>query len=242
MESIELGVLLLKKIKILFLTAFCGIFLLLCHGKAELAGISEMPLLKQGASGEAVYILQSELNKLGFLQSDADGNFGTLTQKAVTNFQITAGLEADGIVGAGTWQALRDYHQGEAVSRAKVETRLGTNIALYAKKYIGVPYVWGGTGSSGFDCSGFIYFIYNHFGIDLPRTADSQYGIGRQVSLSVLEPGDLVFFSTYEPGPSHVGIYVGNNQFVHASSGAGEVTVTPMSKPYYQDFLGHFVL
>ena len=101
--------------------------------------------------------------------------------------------------------------------------------------YLGVPYVWAGRSPSGFDCSGFIYFVFDQLGYGLPRMADGQFEVGIPVSRNALQPGDLVFFSTYEPGPSHVGIYLGNDQFIHASSGAGYVTVTSLGNPYHRD-------
>ena len=81
--------------------------------------------------------------------------------------------------------------------------------------------------------------MFDQLGYGLPRMADGQFEVGIPVSRNSLEPGDLVFFETYEPGPSHVGIYIGNDQFIHASSGAGHVTVTPLNKTYYRDrYLG----
>ena len=194
--------------------------------------------LKPGDINDAVYTLQNELKKFGFYQYDLDGTFGSRTQFAVIQFQQAAGLEADGIVGSATWQALRNYVGGE-VSRGKAGRTYGQQIAGFAQKFLGVPYTWGGAAASGFDCSGFIYFVYSNYGVTLPRMADEQYNFGRRVAVADIQPGDLVFYSTYAPGPSHVGIYVGNGQFIHASSGAGEVTLTAMSKPYYQArFLG----
>ncbi len=101
-----------------------------------------------------------------------------------------------------------------------------------AKSQIGTPYVWGGTTPSGFDCSGFMRYVYNQVGISLPRTTAEQYRVGQSVSKSNLQPGDLVFFETYQPGASHSGVYVGNNQFVHASSSNG-VSTSSINDPYY---------
>lgn len=102
-----------------------------------------------------------------------------------------------------------------------------------AKKYIGVPYLWGGTTPSGFDCSGFVQFVFKAHGISLNRTCETQYKHGTYVSKSNLQPGDLVFFqNTYKAGISHVGIYIGNGQFIHASSSKG-VVISNLSSSYY---------
>lgn len=115
----------------------------------------------------------------------------------------------------------------------------GQQITAMAKQYVGTPYVWGGASPAGFDCSGFVYYLYKQFDIDLPRMADGQALTGNSVNISDLQPGDLVFFSTYEPGPSHSGIYLGDGCFIHASSGAGEVIITSLLKPYYKErYLG----
>ena len=94
------------------------------------------------------------------------------------------------------------------------------------------PYVFGGTSVYGFDCSGFTQYAFARAGISLPRTADVQMYSGRQISASQLRPGDLIFFSTYEPGPSHCGIYLGNGQFIHAGSSTG-VTVSSAFTGYW---------
>ncbi len=85
----------------------------------------------------------------------------------------------------------------------------------YAMNFVGVPYVWGGTSPSGFDCSGFTYYTYAAVGVAIPRTADLQFAVGRPIA-GYPEPGDLVFFQTYEVGASHVGIYLGNGWFIQA--------------------------
>jgi cell wall-associated NlpC family hydrolase len=101
-----------------------------------------------------------------------------------------------------------------------------------ALRYLGVPYVWGGTSFGGVDCSGFVWAVFAKNGIYLPRTADAQYESGRHVSTRDLRAGDLVFFQTYALGASHVGIYLGNGKFVHASSSNG-VRVDQLAEDYY---------
>ncbi len=92
-----------------------------------------------------------------------------------------------------------------------------SSMISYAEDYLGTPYVWGGTTPSpGFDCSGFTQYVLRHSGVVIQRTSEQQYLEGAPVARSQLEPGDLVFFTTYAPGASHVGIYVGNGLMIDA--------------------------
>lgn len=90
---------------------------------------------------------------------------------------------------------------------------------------LGVPYHWGGASPSGFDCSGFTQYVYNSLGVSLPRTAEQQFEIGAKVSVSSMQPGDLVFFDTGSGSISHVGIYMGAGKMAHAASGQGSVKI-----------------
>ncbi|QJD87314.1 C40 family peptidase [Cohnella herbarum] len=97
---------------------------------------------------------------------------------------------------------------------------------------VGTPYKWGGTTTSGFDCSGFILYIFNQYETKLPRTSSSQSKIGEKVEKDDLRLGDLVFFNTSGKGVSHAGIYVGDGQFAHSSSSKG-VRISKLSDKYY---------
>jgi peptidoglycan DL-endopeptidase LytE len=99
-----------------------------------------------------------------------------------------------------------------------------------AKKYIGTPYLWGGSTPAGFDCSGFTSYVFNKVGVSIPRTASTQWS-GLKV-VSNPKPGDLVFFETYAPGPTHVGIFLGNNQFIQA--GSKGVSIADMTNSYWK--------
>ncbi len=198
------------------------------------ASAQEQTILKQGMSGNDVSILQTTLKDYGYYQGDIDKQFGAGTREAVISFQLDCGLEPDGIVGNETLQALHNFKSRDVASRGQNNRWKGQRIVNYAKQFLGVPYVWAGRSPSGFDCSGFISYVFGQQGISVPRMADEQFAIGLSVNQYDLQQGDLVFFTTYEPGPSHVGIYIGNGQFIHASSGAGHVTITSLSSQYYQ--------
>lgn len=105
-----------------------------------------------------------------------------------------------------------------------------------AMSYVGVPYVWGGSSPAGFDCSGYTWYAFSRLGIAIPRTADAQFYAGRPVYGNP-SPGDLVFFQTYDYGPSHVGIYLGNGYFVNSI--AGNVHVASFASYYFRSrYLG----
>lgn len=107
------------------------------------------------------------------------------------------------------------------------------DIVAFSKQYVGVPYKWGGTTPKGFDCSGFVTYVYREFGVSLPRTAEEQYQRGEKVAKDDLEVGDLVFFATYKKTASHAGIYIGNDKFIHASSNKG-VTISDLDESYWR--------
>ena len=109
------------------------------------------------------------------------------------------------------------------------EQKLLVKVAL---GFLGAPYRLGGSSVTGIDCSAFVKKIYQFFNVDLPRTAFEQYHVGMRVARNDLEEGDLIFFKTRKT-IGHVGIYIGNNQFVHAASRKKGVRVDTLSTPYY---------
>ncbi len=117
-------------------------------------------------------------------------------------------------------------------SAAKPQTT-GEKIVSTAKQHLGVPYLWGGSTPKGFDCSGLVQYVFAQCGISMPRTTKQQWTVGKEISRSQLEIGDLVFFAnTYTTGISHIGIYVGDGQFIHASSSKG-VILSSLSNTYW---------
>lgn len=131
-----------------------------------------------------------------------------------------------------------DTHVWKFTTRVLARTsRLATELTHNALRFLGTPYVFGGTSRYGFDCSGYTQHVFAMMGISIPRMADAQFYAGSRTKGGV-RPGDLVFFQTYEPGPSHVGIYLGHGTFAHASSSHG-VMVSHLSDPYWSSrYLG----
>lgn len=125
----------------------------------------------------------------------------------------------------------RGANSGKGVTGTVKVAGGAQQILNYAAKFLGTPYVWGGTTPSGFDCSGFVQYVYRNNGISLSRTSEQQFRNGVSVARSELRPGDLVFFRTYHSGASHVGIYAGNNTMIHSSNGG--VSYDDMTNTYW---------
>jgi len=184
---------------------------------------------QQGDQGQDVVIIQQKLSKLGLFDGNFDGKFGPKTTNAVKIFQKNNNLVTDGIVGEETFRALLE--PTSEISRGNSRNNV-SKIINYSMKFIGVPYVFGGTSPNGFDCSGYVQYVFAKNGIILPRTADIQFTQGKLVSKNDLTPGDLVYFTTYAPGASHVGIYIGDNKFINAQSSKG-VAIANLSNYYW---------
>ncbi len=212
------------------MTNFFRIVFLVCFFVSFVALASASGTLQEGDQDQEVSSIQSQLDALGYNAGSADGIFGSQTTAAVKAFQRDRGLEPDGVVGSATYQSLmgrdmpvsRDY-SSVASTRRIIQTALNLR---------GVPYSFGGTTPDAFDCSGFTRYVYSSYGVSLPRAADEQFNVGRSVSYGRLQPGDLVFFSTYAEGASHVGIYLGNGQFISATSSRG-VAVDHLESSYW---------
>lgn len=122
---------------------------------------------------------------------------------------------------------------------ATTSSAKGQEVANYAKKFVGCRYVYGGSGPSSFDCSGLTMYVYKKFGVSLPHSATAQSKIGTKVARENLQPGDLIFFRNYRTnkGIGHVGIYIGNNKFVHASTEKTGVITSTLSGSYSSRFV-----
>ena len=198
------------------------------------AMVAAASAFRVGDQGSDVAEIQGQLASLGY-DVAADGDFGPATAEAVKAFQAAQGLDADGLVGPSTYTALLGKEMPE-VSRGS--NYISRRVVADSMRYIGVPYVFGGTTPSGFDCSGYVRYVFAQAGIYLPRMADEQYECGYPVSTDELVAGDLVFFSTYDYGASHVGIYLGDGSFINASSSRGVVIDSLYSSYWGSCYIG----
>ncbi len=192
-------------------------------------------ILKVGSSGEAVQTLQLQLKKLGYFSGTGTGYYGSVTREAVIAFQRANGLSADGIAGPAT---RKKAFSNNTASAPNIATTSAAAIADIALKQIDKPYALGGNGPSRYDCSGLAYYAMTNAGYKVPRYSASAYSDMSSWSkiskTGSLQKGDLVFFrSDTSSYISHMGIYTGDGQFVHASSGQNRVMVSSINNVYW---------
>lgn len=151
----------------------------------------------------------------------------------VQNDQYTGYIHPDYIVPVS-----ETIMSAEVILLSEESSDLRTQIVEYAKQFIGTRYTYGGRSpSSGFDCSGFVYYVFKNFGYTLNPGATSQMRVVTRISKGELLPGDLVFFNEGKSsGATHVGIYVGGNQFIHATKPGSSLTISSMSDGYYSRY------
>ncbi|WP_304079640.1 C40 family peptidase [Phascolarctobacterium succinatutens] len=174
-------------------------------------------------------VAQQKLQVLGFSDERPSGRMTEATISALKSFQKQHKLKADGELNDATYQKLT----WEAFAKEGIPKVKGKEIVSRAAKYKGVPYVFGGTTTKGFDCSGYVQYVFKDCKAKLPRLADEQALQGIFVTQKQLRPGDLVFFTTYAAGASHVGIYAGDGQFWSASSSKG-VMLSSLKDDYWK--------
>ncbi len=150
--------------------------------------------------------------QIGYIRSD----LVSLLEKPVNNAGLAATSSAN----------------GTSSGSASTPTDLGQQIATYAQQFVGYPYVYGGSSPSGFDCSGFMQYVFSQFGYSINRTATAQLANGYYVAYEDLRPGDIIYFG-YGSTASHVGMYIGNGQFVHAENSSTGVVITDLSVSWY---------
>jgi peptidoglycan DL-endopeptidase CwlO len=181
------------------------------------SGLAERQRLVQSIKGEIARLQAEEEARQARLAAEAQQR---LQAELVAQKQAAAEAQQTSVVGASAVTP-------EGVSVAP-PARFGGAVGV-AMQYLGTPYVWGGASPGGFDCSGFVMYVYSQVGVYLPHHAADQYNYGTPVSRDELEPGDLVFFD----GLGHVGIYIGGGQFVHSPHTGDVVKISSLDDSWY---------
>lgn len=175
-------------------------------------------------------VAQHKLHVLGLTDERPNGYMTEKTSKALKNFQKQYKLKEHGQLDDITYRKL----VWEAFKWEGIPKLQGRDVVNKASKYKGVPYIFGGTTPKGFDCSGYVQYVFKECKANLPRLADEQALEGIFVTQKQLQPGDLVFFTTYAKGASHVGIYAGAGKFWSASSSRG-VVLSSLKDTYWKE-------
>lgn len=217
------------------LTALLTLLALLCwlplsaEAKKKTAKKTSTPKVSAQQSDWRVKVAQQKLQALGFSDEKPSGLMTDATQAALKKFQQKYKLKASGALDDKTYRKLT----WEAFAKDGITNVKGSEIVKQAAKYKGVPYKFGGITAKGFDCSGYVQYVFKNCRASLPRAADEQVLQGVFVTQKQLRPGDLVFFTTYAAGASHVGIYAGKEQFWSATSSKG-VTLCSLQDSYWK--------
>lgn len=200
--------------------------------------------LREEPENDAEILMQLPLNAEVTLEEEVDGTWSKVTISGTTGYvasQYLSEQQTSSTTSRGSDEVREETEKTESseseetketeakeATSTESEGVTGADIVAYAKQYLGYKYVSGGTSpSTGFDCSGFTQYVYNHFGYSISRTSTTQRSDGVAVSKSDLQQGDIVCFT------GHVGIYIGGNQFIHASNPSDGVKITSLSDSYY---------
>ncbi|PRR80822.1 putative endopeptidase p60 precursor [Clostridium liquoris] len=191
-------------------------------------------------------VLNNENNKLLALKADNEKKLSEINSKKQEQDKLIAELnnqermyaskidESQSYINSAMSQIENARKSVPKYTPSRGSTTISSNaIVAYASNFLGTPYEWGGNGPSTFDCSGYVKYVYGHFGVNLPRVSEDQQNVGTAVSRDGLQPGDLVFFGY--PAAHHVGIYVGDNCYIHAPKTGDVVKISPLNR---SDFSG----
>ena len=187
-------------------------------------------VIKQLSQSTKVTVMSTDN---GWAYVDVNGTKGYIAESLLTTTQketSRSGLTTREQAATNNSAAKSTTQKNTAVTESTTTSASGSAVVSYAQQFLGCKYVYGGTSTNGFDCSGFTQYVYKHFGINLNRTAAAQYSNGK--SVTQLQAGDLVMFG--KSGINHVGIYIGGNTFIHAANPGRGVTTDSLSTGYYK--------
>jgi cell wall-associated NlpC family hydrolase len=189
------------------------------------AGLAERQRLLSSIKDEIVKLQQQEAARQAELRREAEARLRQ--EQLAQQEQLSTAVVGSSAAAPITSATNGDGTSGDVVSVAPPPVYGG--VVSVAMQYLGTPYVWGGGSPGGFDCSGFVMYVFSQMGVSLPHNAAAQYGYGTPVSRDQLEPGDLVFFD----GLGHVGIYIGGDQFVHSPHTGDVVKISSLDESWY---------
>ena len=187
-------------------------------------------VIKQLSQSTKVTVMSTDN---GWAYVDVNGTKGYIAESLLTTTQketSRSGLTTREQATTNNSAVKSTTQKNTAVTESTTTSASGSAVVSYAQQFLGCKYVYGGTSTNGFDCSGFTQYVYKHFGINLNRTAAAQYSNGK--SVTELQAGDLVMFG--KSGINHVGIYIGGNTFIHAANPGRGVTTDSLSTGYYK--------
>ncbi|WP_018085178.1 C40 family peptidase [Desulfurispora thermophila] len=205
-----------------------------------------MPALAQSKSNVAAATKAKVVNKAQTTKTATSAKTASKTKKATTSIAAHVPKQSQRLIGmivpvsrSATPDEVPKQSQrliGMIVPVSRSATPDEREVLKTAYAYLGTPYVYGGEGPAGFDCSGFVRYVFSLYGIDLPHNAAAQASCGVAVDKSQLQPGDIVLFGYYgSKSINHSGIYLGDNKFIHASSSGKGVIVSSLASGYYTD-------
>ena len=195
----------------------------ICYIRSDYMELTEIPYENQDSSNSPKFY---RLGKSTGVAPSASALNGATSSSGSTSSSTSGTTSSSGSTsGSDTSSSTGSTVTGSAT---------GAEIVAEAKKYLGTPYVYGGASPSGFDCSGFVYYVLKQLGYSPYRTPADQYKQGTYVEKADLQPGDIVFFAgTYASGISHVGIYVGDGQFIHSPNSRSTVSYADLTSGYW---------
>lgn len=180
---------------------------------------------KEEAEKKLAASIQQDLKNLGLYSGEITSLIDEATKEAIKAFQEKEGLEITGEADSSTIARLNELFPKPAEEEKNANLVSSRAFVDFTRKFAGKPYVYGASNGNAFDCSGLTTYVMKNFGIQLDRTASQQFKKGIPVAKADLKPGDLVFFASDGKAIGHVGIYIGDHKFIHASSSRKKVVI-----------------
>lgn len=183
---------------------------------------------KEFAEKKLAESIQQDLKTVGLYKGEITSVIDETTKEAIKAFQEKEGLNISGEADNATIARLNELFPKKVEEKSDKNAVSSRAFVDFTRKYLGTPYVYGASSGKAFDCSGFTTYVMKNYGIKLERTASQQFKKGTPIDKKDLKPGDLVFFSNRGKTIGHVGIYIGDHKFIHASSSKKQIVINDL--------------